>query len=474
MSKTKTVTVLNFKAVESANADFNGCSVIILGGNNKGKTSLLTGIQDRIRGVYPEAVVTKGKKEGEITLTLTTGEKFQWNFDENGKQRLIFFTRGGIKTSVTKEIANRYFPPVFDIDLFLNSQPKQQRIIIQKLVGIDLTSIDAEYKQAYDERTDANRTATNAKARIPEFAPENVIKIDTAELQIKRNQIREKLNALYLDNKKKNDTMRRTYDALVKEETDRVNTENQRLNTLYQEAIRTEDKTENEAKTNNESLKLNINKAMAAFQNLIECGYNGREVAVFIDLLPKPVEYVRKEIEKPIPIIGEKIPIPEYITPELPDDSELKEIDLQIAGLAENNSKAIAYENYLQLVKEANEAKETAEIADGKVKEIEARKMEIMKGAKFPEGIELTDEGISIDGYALDKSQISTSKIYCTALRLAALKLGEVKTLHFDASTLDNITLKEIMKWAESEDLQLLIEMPDREGGNLSYEIIEA
>jgi len=58
-------------------------------------------------------------------------------------------------------------------------------------------------------------------------------------------------------------------------------------------------------------------------------------------------------------------------------------------------------------------------------------------------------------------------------LKLAALNIGEVKTLHFDASYLDKNSLKEIENWAKDNDLQLLIERPDYDGGEIEYHIID-
>ena len=73
----------------------------------------------------------------------------------------------------------------------------------------------------------------------------------------------------------------------------------------------------------------------------------------------------------------------------------------------------------------------------------------------------------------LDRNQISTSKLYCTALRIASMGLGEVKTLYFDASFLDKQSLSEIEVWANENDLQLLIERPDWDGGEIHYELID-
>jgi hypothetical protein len=50
--------------------------------------------------------------------------------------------------------------------------------------------------------------------------------------------------------------------------------------------------------------------------------------------------------------------------------------------------------------------------------------------------------------------------------------IGDIKTLCFDASYLDKNSLLEIEKWAADKDLQLLIERPDFDGGELRYEIL--
>ena len=44
--------------------------------------------------------------------------------------------------------------------------------------------------------------------------------------------------------------------------------------------------------------------------------------------------------------------------------------------------------------------------------------------------------------------------------------------MHFDASFLDKNSLAEIQLWANENDLQLLIERPDYDGGDIQYKII--
>ena len=44
--------------------------------------------------------------------------------------------------------------------------------------------------------------------------------------------------------------------------------------------------------------------------------------------------------------------------------------------------------------------------------------------------------------------------------------------MHFDASYLDKNSLSDIQLWADQNDLQLLIERPDFEAGEIKYEVI--
>jgi hypothetical protein len=171
MSKIRNITVSNLKAVSNLTADFNGCTAIITGGNNKGKSTFLRALPDRIRGIKPEAVLKHNETEGQAELILTTGERFVWKF--NGKNdKLTFYSEKNIPQSVTRELAKVYFPAVFDVDEFLNSTPAKQKATLQKLTGIDFTEFDRVYQNAYDERTFANKRVAEEKARLVLIDPD--------------------------------------------------------------------------------------------------------------------------------------------------------------------------------------------------------------------------------------------------------------------------------------------------------------
>lgn len=445
MSRVQSIRISNFKSIDTLSVDFKGCTAIVTGGNNKGKTSFLRGIPDRIRFVRPEIPVTKGEKEGKGELVLTTGEKFIWEFDVNGRDKLTYITADeSIRKSVTMEIGEKFFPPMFDIDKFLQSSPKKQADQLQAIVGLDFKDVDKRYLEAYGIRTEKNRQSEIYHVKLSRLLKcDRVDTVDLTELKARKEAERVRLNALYLENKKANDKARAEWeiekikiDGQVKEYND------------IQAAIRER-----------------FEAATDALEVLHLAGYKGKEVQLFLD------EF--KPVMTPSWVAAEKYPLePTYIA-EMPDDAALQAIDTEIFEASQTNAKAQKYQEYIEVKTQADQAKDEADQANELVQAIEQERLRMIESADFPKGVTITPDGILVDGLPLDRNQISTSKLYCSALRIAAMKLGEVKTLYFDASFLDRNSLVEIEAWANENDLQLLIERPDYDGGEIKFELIE-
>lgn len=444
MSKVQTIRISNFKSIEDFAADFQGCTAIITGGNNKGKTSFLRGIPDRIRFIRPDVLVKTGEKEGKGEMTLTTGEKFVWEFDTFGKDKLTYITDKGIKRSVTMELGAQFFPATFDIDKFLQSPPKKQVEQLQAIVGLDFADVDKRYLEAYGIRTEKNRQAEIYHVKLSRLLKcDQVDAVDLTELKTRKEAERARLNSLYLENKKANDKKRTEWE-------------------LEKLKIDSQVKEYNDIQA---AIKIRFDGATDALGILKACGYKGKEVQLFLD------EF--KSVMTPDRIAAESYPPePTYIA-EMPDDSDLQKIDTDIFEASQTNAKAAKYTEWVQLKEQTKAAKDEADQADLDVKAIEQERLKMIDGVTFPKGVAITPDGITIDGLPLDRNQLSTSKLYTAALRIASMNLGEVKTLYFDASFLDRNSLAEIEAWAVHNDLQLLIERPDFDGGEISYTLIE-
>lgn len=447
MSKIHKIKISNFKSITDFEADFHGCTAIITGANDSGKTSFLRGIPDRIRFVRPDVMVKNGEKEGKGEMILTSGERFVWEFDVDGRDKLTLFTTEGLKQSVTTEIGKRFFPQVFDIDKFLQSPPKSQVKQLQAIVGLDFTDIDQRYEKAYNYRTERNREAEIFHVKLSKLLKcEPVEFVDITELKKQHEAERERLNKQYLANKKQNDEAREAWEK----EKERINQDVEKFN--RQQLINRD----------------RANEGIAAHNKL-----------VFLGLPVEHQDFTKAFVEKLASLVDPQrnskdfYPAePTYIQ-EMPDSSELNRINEQIIAASETNAKAQKYKEWAELKKATDDAKKIAALANEAVLAIEDERRQMIESVDMPAGITFGPDGILVDGLPLDKNQLSTSKLYCAALRIASMNLGEVKTLYFDASYLDRNTLAEIEQWATSHDLQLLIERPDFDAGELRYEIIE-
>ena len=382
MSKIQKIYIKNLKAIEEQELDLNGCSAIITAGNNKGKTTLLNLLPDRLRSEKVPLVLRTNETEGVAELELTTGEKFIYEVKEGGKEKLTFITKEGIKTPAVREISKRYFPEKFNIDIFMGASSKEQYKMLQKIFGIDLSVFDKQYKTAYQERAIANKVIQRYKDSDNKF--DDSLPKELLDSSLLNNEFKKSLekNAFIMGKTKRRD------DILLE-----INQLTEKLN--------------------------DINT---------------------------------------------------YLWENNPED--IRELEIKLKSI---NDKNIVIEKNNRLLDLYSSYKDAVTIKDEQqniLDEMEEKKQDIIKACSLPDGITMTDSGIFVDGFPLDNNQISLSKRYITALKLGFLNLGEVKSLYFDASSLDKISLLEIKEWADKNDCQLLIEKPDFDGGEIQYEII--
>ena len=470
MSKIQTNKFKNFKAIKELEMDFKGCTAIVTGANDKGKTSFLRGMIDRLRFLRPDVIVKSGETEGSGEMVLDTGEKFAWVFKTDGTDKLTYVTKEGSKTNVTKELAARFVSKNFDIDKFLNSSPQEQTKQLQAIVGIDFTDVDKRYLEAYNLRKVRNEESERYHVKLSKMlACEKVVSVSNVEILARKEHERKRLNDLYLSNKEKNDA------------TKKLNAdENIRIQKEWADACKAIDKSvieHNETQTKN---RLIFNAVSDSIFVIYKAGF--KEFAKnsgYSDILDKFQEVHKNNIlddknaSKLYAKQPEAIPMPELITPELPTDEAVQAIDKELLDAAETNRKAKEYLDYITLKNEVAAALELALEADKAVKEIEQERAAIISKANFPKGIEMKGGEFLIDGLPFNNTQTSSSRKYITALKIGAIQLGEIRTQYFDASYLDKNSLAEIECWAEENDLQLLIERPDYDGGEIKYELIE-
>lgn len=196
-------------------------------------------------------------------------------------------------------------------------------------LGIDASSFDQELAKHKEEFTGLNR---DLKAFGELVEPDKIARVDVAALAKKQAEIKCKLNGLYIENRKANAAAKAAHD----------------------QALKCAEKKQNEWNEKQEELSARIMICNSSLGTLRHAGYQGEEVSFFIDSLPIPEPEFSPE------------QIPELVLiEEIPDDSELREVESEILAASDTNSKAEKYDTYLQRVS----------ARDAKIKEIEANKV---------------------------------------------------------------------------------------------------
>lgn len=431
--KVKKIEVHNLKAVADSEIELNGSSILVTAGNDKGKTTILRGLIDRIHGEIPDFIVKEGEKNGVYFMDFTDGSSIEWKFTEKSES-FAYITKDGIKqtTSVITTIGRRLFGEKFDIDKFLNSSPQEQKKTLQRLAGIEVTDIDNRYNEAYEQRRFWNSRLKELrikKVAKPEPVTDPTPEIENAKKELK--EIREYNDRLNL--KWKTDNEKHI------NEIKKYNAEQEALNVVYDAAY---------------TLYLGLEKyEKSQFESVID--FAGAK---------KIMDGIKKGTPKPITFLPS------------PEPKSTKELEMYIEELEKKMNEFREYERKLgEYNKWVNEGKSVSlevEKANEILKSIEAERTELINKANIPKEFTFSGNELLYKGLPLNNKQISSSAKYIAALKLGSLVLGEVKVLHFDASFLDKNNLKAVETWAANNGLQLLIERPDFDGGDIKYEII--
>ena len=464
--KVQKLTVSNFKAIDEQELILNGSSCIVTGRNDAGKTSLLRGLQDRFRSECPEIILKEGSSEGYSIIELTNGDKIEWKFKEsaNGKtnENFVWTKADGevVSKGVLSRLSKEYFGEKFDIDKFLNSQPKEQSTQLQKLCGLDFSEIDRRYKKEYDNRTFEKQRLQIIQAKT--LLDETEVEVSDVEKISKEVEAEREFNSAELK---------------------KINDNNLEETRKYEEAKRnlfneiTEHNNEIRIKETDKIRKQVVLKDYELQLEKVNDVFNTQLTSTIPEQLKTIIDSIRTKTRRSYDDEVEQISKPNLLSTNISKEKltmllenlekankQQKEYDAYISNKKHNDEWRKELKHQLKLVYDAEKA----------VEEIDTERKEMIKNSKVPKEFTFTDNNeLLYNGFPLNGKQISTSAKYIAGLKLGAMALGEIRAIHFDASPLDNNNLKEIFKWAEENNLQLFVERPDYSGSEIKYEIIE-
>ena len=157
----------NIKHIRAVSIEPDGSLVVIGGKNEQGKSSVLDSIQYALAGQasIPSQPIRSGQKKASIKLDLGDIEVFR-TFTQKGT-RLVVKNKDGStfaspQTMLEKLLGNLAFDPL----KFSRMGPKEQLETLKQVVGLDFDSLNVQYRQLFDKRTDINRQGKALKARL--------------------------------------------------------------------------------------------------------------------------------------------------------------------------------------------------------------------------------------------------------------------------------------------------------------------
>lgn len=425
-----TIDIENFKNLDKRHIDIGGKSIMVIGKNGAGKSSLIQALMSPLNAkLLPTEAVKKGEEKAIVSVTIggeMYGEHQEYVLDlffssKNQSGRLSVTNKNGEAVKSPASFVKSLIGNVsFDIMKWLTQDKKTKLQTIKQLTGVsvELDKIDIEIKNKKDARKYKKQRAEDLEAILSNhnFTPEEIerlsTKIDIQPLQVEMSGISKQ---------------QQNYDGVVfkmKEFTsniERLNSSIQDKKNKIQELMNEISSMENEVSVNNQ----NIEKGNA-----------------WLAVNARPsIEGVNEKINHAI-LHNEKCD--------------------QVSQLSNHHREMIA-------------AKEEVAQFDTDIHILEDKKNRIMSESSLKiEGMTFTDEDIFLDGIPLEEGQVNTARLFDVGVEVAMALNPNLKAIFLhDGSLFDKEALKSIVKKIEDNGYMAIIEMVDYEGGDLEVKFTE-
>ena len=441
----KKITAHNFKAISSLEVIPDGSHVILWGSNESGKTSIATGFSDLFQKNKPEEILKRGEDKGSLVQEFTDGSKIEWFFNKtkqgNISEKLTYTDINGtsMQSGVLTHLRKTHYGKAFNLDKFMNSTPEQQAKGIIDITGLDLSEIDEKISEKNEACKLAEHIYKSLQAKRLK-APDEVKKSNLEELEKELEEVRAENNKLKESYRQRNDEHLKKIQNFNK-----VQDDIKRIQQLREHYLIELNKIDRQLWED-----FGFTFKRGTFSDLIEK----------LDIIPHPEE------KKPVVSLDD--------TSNYTKENELLN---KIEEARKTDQEYTEYvkkdKEFKEWVAEGKKAGVNHEILKQELADLKKERKELIKSADMPEGFSINESGkLTYNDFLLNSNQISLSGRYIAGLKLGSKLLKQLKTMHFEASALDNKSLKTVLKWADTQGLQLLVERPDWKGGAIQWDII--
>jgi len=180
------LSVKNVLAISAVEIEPSGNVVILGGKNGAGKSSVIKAIRAALGGKKhrPEELIHEGAEFAEVLLDLDT---LIVEYRATAKtERIVVKSKDGARYEKPQAMLDKLFNAVtFDPLACSRMKPEEQAEQVRKLVGLDLSDIDAKHADVYAKRTRINREARDLQgvvATMPTHAGVPAEEVSSADL----------------------------------------------------------------------------------------------------------------------------------------------------------------------------------------------------------------------------------------------------------------------------------------------------
>lgn len=467
--KIKEISLSNFSKYDQVTVSFDENVTYLIGKNGSGKSTLgITAIWFMFQGIAEKASGGNCPLIGErfrfIGPKAATAKGEMTLYDEKTMAEIKVFrklSKTGTEVSFQGpeglELDQKWLTDLFNVFLispkmFCDLSPKEQA----KALGIDTASFDAEIMTLKRKYTEINAVYTSY-GELPEVG--KVEKVDVAELQTKKENIRKDMAVVYRENQAKNKSNREAWEAAKKDVDGAVE--------LFNLALDEELKTRNDLTGLRDRLQ-DYRYVIAGFDGLVD--FSGlrdqidkwikeerlpRKVAA--ELYPAEPTNLAEQSEDYTAAEGESV----YIR-EMPDDKELRDIDQQILVAGKTNQSALLYEQYLE--NKAKKDAKKAELTENKKSQAakEEERVAYIKKFKFPfSNLTVGEDGeLLLAGKPIKEPYFSTGEILKVVPILLSTANPDLKYVFLqDFTLMDEDRQAEVSDYLTGKGFQLVVEI---------------
>lgn len=399
-----------------------GNTVVLTGKNTAGKTSVLRSIMAVLAGAKdrPADLLHRGAEKGEIVLTIGNTEPeliARLKVTPQG-ETLTVTAADGAKYQSPQSILDTLrgaigFEPMTFIQLGKDADGrKKQAAMLQKLVGLNFTEMDAQAKALYDERTAVNREVKQAETvygTMPSYDIVQTVETSVADLT-------ERLQAVMAGNQS-----------------------NEKARKIVSELAANGAQLADDIKTQAKELE-ELEKMVAAKSKQIE--ENQTALVSLRDTYTKAKDHA------------------EELT-----DIDVNPLQAQIAVAEDVNRKVRANNSYKSWSLQMDERRAESDRLTKELEAIDASKRDQLKAAKMPvPNLSFTSEGVLLNDLPLESA--SGAEQLIVSLGIGSALSPRLRVLLFrDGALLDQDSRKIVEKFCADNDMQCWLETCHDEPG---------